>query len=430
MSDRYRHMQEAWGIEANPFPAEAIDSDSEPYNPDVFSEELEQFRSRLIYGSAMDRRGFGFLWSKGRNGEDTGFGKTKMLRHVAREVNGDFGETVLRDAGMKVDLIKKHEALAAYASLNTTTAGGVYPILFGAVEYLADPKFGVGGISILSRLRARIREINNLDEDDSDGLIKAILDTRRKLGPTLPPLNDGCLKAFRSTDDGHFAAFLSTVTSASRIRNGLGYFDFAFAVAATAGLRHIFVFVDQLEDLATVQTITKAKRSREIGRLRDIIAETDPFSGRVHFVFTFHIRAANALDEMWRLNRLPSWDPEDPANEGSVVVLRGIQNHDQVRDILITYLDSRRIEGETHELMPFDESTLPVLLNSCGGRVGILLAHAQKLFDRAADLGSPSIDGSFAADMLGASGAARLAGQRRGTPGEPRDARAIDSLLN
>src|SRR6202030_273169 len=102
-----------------------------------------------------------------------------------------------------------------------------------------------------------------------------------------------------------------------RIRNGLAYFDFAFTVAAAAGIPDVFVFVDQLEDLATNQTVTRAKRSREIGRLRDVIAEMEPFAGHVHFVFTFHVRAAEVLLDMWVQNRLPSFDPEDRANEGS-----------------------------------------------------------------------------------------------------------------
>ena len=94
------------------------------------------------------------------------------------------------------------------------------------------------------------------------------------------------------------------------------------------------VFVDQLEDLATTQTVTKAKRSREVGRMRDIIAETAPFAWKARVPSTFHVRAADALNQMWSLNRLPSYDPEDPANEGSVVVLRGIQDVDQARELL------------------------------------------------------------------------------------------------
>lgn len=163
--------------------------------------------------------------------------------------------------------------------------------------------------------------------------------------------------------------------------------------------------------------------------MRDIIAETQPFVGRVHCVFTFHARAAEALDEMWRQTRLPSYDPEDPANENAVVVLRGIQTVEQVRTLLVTYLDKERIDGETGELSPFEESALPVLLQRSGGRPGILLMEAHKLFDKAADLERPAIDGALAADVLGLSGAIPATPFRRSVSADSGDARAVDELL-
>src|SRR5437588_9056786 len=120
MSDKYQHMEEAWGIEGNPFPSEAIHQGSEPYNPQVFQDEYDQFFAKLVYGALMDRRGFSFLWSKGANGEDTGFGKTSLLKHAAREVNQDFGATVLRNAGMKEARIKTNLALAARSEEHTS----------------------------------------------------------------------------------------------------------------------------------------------------------------------------------------------------------------------------------------------------------------------------------------------------------------------
>jgi hypothetical protein len=427
MPDKYRHMEEAWGIEANPFPSEAIHQGPEPYNPDVFPDEYDQFFDKLVYGALMDRRGFSFLWSKGANGEDTGFGKTSLLKHAAREVNQDFAETVLRNAGMKEQKIKANLAVAAYASLNTLSAAGVYPILFAAAEYLADPKKGFSGRSVLDHLRERIIENNALESDDHKGLKTAIQTARRSLGATLVALREDALDAFVLGEDAGFAEFLSGVSDASRIRSGLSYFDFVFTIASAAGVPHFCVFVDQLEDLATTPTVTKAKRSREVGRLRDIIAETAPFAGKVRFVFTFHVRAANALDEMWRLNRLPSYDPEDRANAGNLVVLRGIQDVEQARKLLTTYLDSKRAEGEKDDLTPFDENTLPVLIERSSGRPGILLQHAYKLFDRAADEGLPKIDRQFANLILGSGRVG--AGQDSSRIPDPIDAREIDELL-
>ena len=430
MSDKYQHMAETWGWDGNPYPAEAINSGSEPYSPEVFPEESEQFYSRLVYGAAMDKRGFNFLWSKGANNEDTGMGKTTILRQAAKAINIDFGAKVLREAGMREEIVARHKSAAAYASFNTTSVNGVYSNLFAAVEYLADPRNGSNGVSILDSIRAQIQKDRGLQLDDRDGLRAAIRDARRKLGATLPPLRDDVVEAFCNSEDGDFADFLTEVRPASRVRNGLTYFDFAFTVLAAAGIQHLFMFIDQLEDLATTQTVTKAKRTREVGRLRDIISETEPFIGRVHFVFTFHVRAATALDEMWRLNRLPNYDPEDIANQSAVVVLRGIQDVDQVRALLTTYADAVRLDPEENgRLTGFDETALPILLDHSAGRPGILLADANKLVNRAAELELPTMDGVFAADVLGLNGAARPTSVRRSRSTETRDAHAIDDLL-
>jgi hypothetical protein len=425
MSDKYDHMREAWGIDGNPFPADAIHQGPEPYNPEVFHEEHQQFLKKMLYGAVMERRGFSFLWSKGAN-EDTGFGKTAMLRHFAKETNRDFGATVLREAGMKRDQIATKTSVAAYASLNTTNVAGIYPIMFAATEYFANPVYGPDGQSVVDRAREIIRTREGLKPEDGDALRDVMIAARRSLGRTLPPLREDALQAF-CDPDADFADLLAEVSPAARLRNGLAYFDFVVTVLHAASVDHVFVFVDQLEDLATTRTVSNAKRSREIGRLRDIIAEMEPFAGRVHFVFTFHVRAADALNELWRLNRLPSYDPEYRGNEGRVVVLRGIRDVRQARTLLVTYLDSRRVDGETGEIAPFDETALPPLLARSAGRPGPLLLLAGQVYDRAADTGIPVIDRTVVDDVLGVQGDATRRDTIRSE--EPRDAYAIDDLL-
>ncbi|MCI0674118.1 MAG: hypothetical protein L0Y64_27030, partial [Myxococcaceae bacterium] len=186
--------------------------------------------------------------------------------------------------------------------------------------------------------------------------------------------------------------------------------------------------VDQLEDLATSEYVPKAKRSKEVGRLRDIILEMPPFVGNVHFVFTFHVRAASALMEMWAQNRLPSYDAEDKANNGCVVVLRGIHEVERARKLLVTYLAARRDGQGGDPLSPFDEGAIPVLLARSGGRPGMLLQQAHRLFDCAAEEGRERIDAAYASAILGAAGA-RPAALRMNRAAEGRDARAIEDLL-
>src|SRR5436853_7755213 len=100
--DVFDHMEEAWKLEKNPFPAEAIriQSAEQPYSPEVFPEETKEFRRKLIRGGVRGGQAIGFLWSKGQRA-DTGFGKTTLMQEVAREINADLGGATLEKAGAK-----------------------------------------------------------------------------------------------------------------------------------------------------------------------------------------------------------------------------------------------------------------------------------------------------------------------------------------
>ena len=138
---------------------------------------------------------------------------------------------------------------------------------------------------------------------------------------------------------------------------------------------HLYLMIDQLEDLATTRTITAAKRSREIGRIRDML-EGPPYVNRVHFILTFHNRAAQVLDRFWEENRLPPFEIS-PSNIASVVVLRGLKDDDQVSALLRVYLEEQREGPVEDDLLPFEPGAVTVLREVSDGRVGILLNRAR-----------------------------------------------------
>ena len=428
MSNKHRHIRQVWGLARNPFPEAAIHQEGNPFSSGVFPDEYECFLSNLVFGGVIDRRSFGFLWSKGPQNEDTGFGKTTILRESARTINADFGAEILRLNGMDDDELDEYAAVAAYAAVDTTNSTGVYPVLFSAAAYLADPHNGPGdGRSVIDVLRDRICDLQGIDPTDGGAVVDAIVATRRRLGPTLPPLRQDGLDALLSPR-GAFADFLAGVSAASRIRSGLQFLDLVYTVARAADVPHLFIFVDQLEDLATNNSLAKARRTREVGRLRDIFLEDPYYAGHLHGILTLHVRAQTALDEMWYQNRLPSFDPNSAANAGSIVVLRGLRTEDQVRELLVAYLDEERRGDGQGELTPFEDSALAVLRESAAGRVGIILRYAHYLIDRAADAERETIDGSFASAILSGT-----ADEVQFSPplalGAARDARALDDIL-
>src|SRR5439155_22401118 len=91
---------------------------------------------------------------------------------------------------------------------------------------------------------------------------------------------------------------LSAVSPTALLRNGLQYLDFALAVLAASVIDHLFLMIDQLEDHATNRSVTSQKRSREIGRIQDLL-ESITYATRLHMIFTFHNRAAQVLYRFW-----------------------------------------------------------------------------------------------------------------------------------
>jgi hypothetical protein len=387
-TDPYTHMEEAWKEDGNPFPPEGIRrlGKKEPFSPNVFPVETADFKRKLVRGAIQGQRSVGFLWSRGRSGE-TGYGKTTLMEATAHEINADLGQKVLLESGMKPERLVP--IAAVYANLNNLDVAGLYPVLFQTVIDAATPP-GNGQPALADKLRDRIVAVG----DQSHAIESAIRAAYRRISPGGAPLRQELLNAFVAGGAADLHQQLGQVSQASRLRSGLQYLDFLMAVLAAAGVEHLYLFIDQLEDLATNKSITSAKRSREIGRIRDLL-EVQPYASRAHWVFTFHNSAAIVLERFWEQNRLPRFEIA-PDNTASVVVLRGLSNDDQVAELLKVYLEEKRLEPVDDELMPFKPDALAVLREVAQDRVGIVLSRAHELYNAAAERGRGEIDGEFA----------------------------------
>ena len=393
--DAYTHMEEAWNLVSYPFPAEAIhagNTGNTPYCPTLFDDETQEFRRKLIRGSVSGNLNVGFLWSQGKTA-DTGFGKTTLLREVTREINLDFGSKTLLKTGVRENRLIP--IVSAYSNLNNLNASGLYPVLFNAVRDLTD-SHSSGGVSVLDRAKDRI--IEHVGTDDPDQVLAHVNDKWLSICGNAPPLRKEPLAAFIDGGARGFMRALGEVSSTARLRNGLHYLDIALAILSAAGINHLYLMIDQLEDLATNRTINSAKRSREIGRIRDMLEES-PYVGRVHFILTFHNRAAQVLERFWEENRLPPFEISE-SNASSVVVLRGLENDAQVADLLRVYLEECREGSVEDDLLPFDSGAITVLREVSDGRVGILLNRANALFAYAAENEASRITGVIASNFF------------------------------
>ena len=416
--DALDHMAEAWNLDDYPFPAEAIHATNTPYCPTIFDEESQEFRRKLIRGSVRGSVNVGFLWSQGAQA-DTGFGKTTLMREITKEVNRDLGVDTLTRAGLRPD--RQALIAAAYSNLNNLNAAGLYPVLFNAVLDLAEPM--PDNEAVFDQVRARI--IEELGTDDVSQIFRCVTDTWLHICGTAPPLRSEVVSAFANGGAQGVKAALGTVSATARLRNGLHYLDFALAVLSAAGVNHLYLMIDQLEDLATTRTITAAKRSREIGRIRDML-EGPPYVNRVHFILTFHNRAAQVLERFWEENRLPPFEAL-PSNTASVVVLRGLRDDDQVAALLRVYLEEQRQSAVEDDLLPFEAGAITVLREVSDGRVGILLNRAKELFNFAAERGDPRITGDLASRFFAGADTSDLEPRPDDDSGTPDN--DIDDLL-
>ena len=102
---------------------------------------------------------------------------------------------------------------------------------------------------------------------------------------------------------------------------------------------------------STNKSLSRARRQREIGRVRDLM-ENEPYASMLHMTFTFHATAAREIDTFWQQHRLPSFE-DTPANQAAVVVLRGMRDDDQVEALLRAWLDAFRVDTWTGgEMVP------------------------------------------------------------------------------
>jgi hypothetical protein len=386
LTDPYTHMEEAFGLDENPFSAEGISSgaEAERYSDLVFPEETHEFRLKMIRGGLQGGRKTGFLWSMSPTGEDTGFGKTTLMRNTARAINGDFGAAVQENLGIKPDRIKP--IVATFAELNEQSRNGLYPVLFAATQNLAT-----GADAVMPAVR---QELLAKADSDKDVMRDIITESQMRVAPSGQALRRDMLEAFVD-DDAGLAELLSEVSDASRLRNGIQYFTGALYILAAAGIEKVFLMLDQLEDLGKKGALSAAKRRREIGRIRDML-EIEPFASRLHMSFTFHQAAAQNLEQDWQANRLPSFDPT-PANASAVVILRGLQRDEQVEELLKTWMEPARNEhAGPSPISPFTPDVLGVLRSVSQARAGILLNRASELLYAGAEAQVGEIDGAFA----------------------------------
>jgi hypothetical protein len=195
-------------------------------------------------------------------------------------------------------------------------------------------------------------------EMEAEKIRERVRETSLSLGgKTLGSPNRELLDHFANANWRLLVGFLKDVDA----KNGFDLLSSALIIAKAGGVKHVLLFIDQVEDFASADT-PKKRRSLEVERFRDIAVETQPFGQMASYVLTMHPAAARSIEEYWSLARLPRVDHLLKQNERITVILRPLRRLEEAERLLKVYLGRFRRRGSAFDgLHPFDRGALTVL---------------------------------------------------------------------
>ena len=382
-------IKREWNLKSNPFPREAVarlggtdvKENGLLFTPSVQDDKVQEATEKFVLGGAIGGLKFGYLWSLGTGlGSDArGFGKSSLMQYLVEQTNLDFGRQAFLDSGLDEAEAEENPVCAVLASFDTANARSLNAVFFDATRYACRFKAAEEQLTLAERIRNRL--VDKLGSDEPTELVAAVHSVQSSLlGRTLGPPAEEFLHLLCSGDQSELAAHIDSVTPNRRTRNGASYLATLLVVIKTAGINHVILCCDQLEDFAATTT-TRQKRTLETERFRDYVLETQPMSDMLTCVVTMHPRATRAIGEMWYLADLPSYEHDRPENRHRIVVLERVKSKEKARILVKRYIDEARTapHPDGNDIYPFSEEAIEALFIRAEGKPRDLLRKANTL---------------------------------------------------
>lgn len=394
-------LRSKWGLEHNPFPAEAIavlggNDDRENgrlFRPEVQTEQFDEAIGKFVLGAVYNGQRFGALWSQSTivDPDSRGYGKSVLLQYLASYLNEDFGLAAFLKVGMEESDAEENPICALLASFDTAATKNLNSLFFSAVEYGTDFRLHNDEPTLYERLYERLCTVAGTD--DTMTLAERCHDAYRALkGRTLGPPDEKFLAALCAGEARSVQDYLDQITPQKRTRSGANFLATMLLFIKAAGIDKVMLFADQLEDFASPQT-PKKTRSVEVERFRDFIVELLPMADMISVVVTMHPRALASIEEFWQLADLPSLRV-DEANRHIVVVMPPLGTLDQAKGLLTAYLNAARRDPAKADdaLAPFTDDAIDELWTHSSKKPRDLLRKAHKMITYAAEENLDTID--------------------------------------
>ena len=403
-------MKTRWGLQKNPFPAEAIarlgGTDAREngllFDPKVQPHKMREVVDKFVLGSVYSGLKFGYLWSLGTgvSSDARGFGKSSTMQYLVEHVNRDWGSEFIVSSGLEQSDADENPLCAVLASFDMANARSLAAVFFEAARYACRFKTTDDEPTLAAKVLTRL--IEKAGTDDPASLRAEVDRVQQNLrGRTLGPLVDDFLHALLSGDQDALTNTVDEVSAGRRTRSGASYLATLLVFIKAAGVNHVMLCCDQLEDFAA-STTTRQKRTLEVERFRDYILEIQPMSDMLSVVVTMHPRATQAIGEMWALADLPSYDHSRSENEQRVVVLEAITTPDQAQTLLQPYLSAFRNASyvPATPLFPFSIESVTTVLEHSDGKPRDILRKSAALIEQGAERNWDEITPSRAAKVL------------------------------
>jgi hypothetical protein len=403
-------LKKEWHLKENPFPAEAIarlggDNSRENgllFNPAVQGDKVQEAVEKFVLGAAYSGIKFGYLWSlgTGMSSDARGFGKSSLMQYLVETINIDFGEGFFKEVGLEKEDAAEHPMCAVLASFDMANARSLNAVFYEAARYACRFRNDDEAETLAERIRGQL--IKATGSEDPADLIEAVEQAQESLrGRTLGPPVGEFLELLCADDSRGLQRYVDNVTPTKRTRSGAQYLATFLVMAKAAGIKHVILCCDQLEDFAATTT-TRQKRTLETERFRDYILELQPMSDMLSCVVTLHPRATQAIGEMWRLADLPDYDPDRNENQHRVVVLDRVDSVGKVRDLLTNYISNARTAGAQVDspMFPFTDAAIETIYHRSDRKPRDILRKAHALVEQGSEQNWKVIDDHNAASVL------------------------------
>lgn len=408
------YYETQYGLKGNPFPSQATYGEDSriAYVPEMFGPQRPEFLRKFILAPLENGQPLiGAVWSI-TTGDPAarGFGKSTLMAEESKQISSDFGKSTLLSLGVSEEDAQANPVLAGYVSFNVKGYGGISSVdaaAFNLSRFILRIR-DEQGISTHTKIRERavarlVSEGRTVSGNETSAIVAAVRESFQKLAVTIDIRNilEDYLYHLASPDTNALERFLtSEVGTWHHDRNGLKYLQILVVLADLAGIEHFTFFIDQVEDFTYIAGPSKIQKNVKI--IRDALIEAEPFSTKASFVFQLHPHAYYRLKDAWKHEDLPSLFYDDPLNESTIIVLRGLKEFDSARLFAEGILNHPTVVLPTRKdgISPFTESSLKTVWEATKPNPRDYLRTLNRLLELGSKQKIPTLDDSFVSTKL------------------------------